>query len=79
MCKRCGQSVDHLLFHCPIAYDLWSMVFCLFGIHWVILYKVSEVLASWQGKFGRHRNRFMEVCAALFVLVLMVGAECEML
>ena len=56
MCKRCGESVDHLLLHCPIAYDLWSMVFCLFGIHWVMLYKVSEVLASWQGKFGRHRN-----------------------
>ena len=66
MCKRCGESVDHLLLHCPIAYDLWSMVFCLFGIHWVMLYKVSEVLASWQGKFGRHRNigvwRFVSHC-----------------
>ena len=41
---------------CPIAYELWSIVFCLFGIHWVMPYKVSELLASWQGKFGRHRN-----------------------
>ena len=49
MCKRCGKSVDRLLLHCPIAYDLWSMVFCLFGMHWVMLYKVSEVSASWQG------------------------------
>ena len=54
MCKKCGESVDHLLFHSPITYELWSMVFCLFGIHWVMLYKVSELLASWQGKFGRH-------------------------
>ena len=42
------------------------MIFCLFGIHWVMLYKVSEVLASWQGKFGRHRNiglwRFVPHC-----------------
>ena len=44
----------YFLLHCPIAYELWSMFFCLFGIHWVMPYKVSEVLASWQGKFGRH-------------------------
>ena len=36
MCKRCGESVDHLLLHCPIASELWSLVFCLFGIHWVM-------------------------------------------
>ena len=48
--------MDHLRLHCTIAYELWSMVFCLFGIHWVMPYKVSELLASWQGKFGRHRN-----------------------
>ena len=33
MCKRNGESVDQLLIHCPIAFDLWSMVFTLFGIH----------------------------------------------
>ena len=33
MCKRCGESVDHLLLHCPIDWELWSLVFCLFGIH----------------------------------------------
>ena len=47
MCKRCGESVDHVLLHCPTTYELWSMVFCLFGIYWVMPYKVSEVLASW--------------------------------
>ena len=25
MCKRNGESVDHHLIHCPIAFDLWSM------------------------------------------------------
>ena len=48
--------MNHLLLHCPIAYELWSMVFVFFGIHWVMPYKVSELLASWQGKFGRYRN-----------------------
>ena len=45
MCKRNEVSVDHLLIHCPIAFDLWSMVFTLFGIHWVILKIVVELLA----------------------------------
>ena len=29
MCKGCGESVDHLLLHCPIASEIWSMIFCL--------------------------------------------------
>ena len=33
MFKSCGNSVDHLLLHYPIACELWSLVFCLFGIH----------------------------------------------
>ena len=33
MCKSNGELVDHLLLHCPIVYELWSMVFTLFGIH----------------------------------------------
>ena len=28
----CGESVDHLLLHCSIEYELWYLVFCLFGI-----------------------------------------------
>ena len=52
MSKRCRESVDHLLLHCPIASELWSLVFCLFGLHCVMPLKVLEVFESWQGKFG---------------------------
>ena len=48
--------MDHLLLHCPIACELWSLVFCLFGIHWVMPHKVIELFESWQCMFGRHRN-----------------------
>ena len=32
VCKRCGELADHSLLHspAPIAYELWSLVFCLF-------------------------------------------------
>ena len=56
MCRRNGELVDHLLIHCPFAFDLWSMVFTLFGIHWVMPKTVVELVACRQGKFGRHRN-----------------------
>ena len=64
--KRVFVFVFINYFHCSIAYELWSMVFYLFGIHWAMLYKVSELLASWQSKFSRHQNidllRFASHC-----------------
>jgi hypothetical protein len=36
MCKRSGESVEHLLLHCSLARELWSMVFGLFGVQWVM-------------------------------------------
>ena len=52
MCKNCGESVDHLLLHCPITCELWSLVLCLFGTHWVMPLKVIGLFESWQGMFG---------------------------
>lgn len=51
MWKINGESVDHLLIHCPIATKLWSMVFTLCGIHLVMLKTAVDLLACWQGKF----------------------------
>ena len=56
MCKRNGESVDHLFLHCPIAFEMWTMVFTLFGIYWVMPKTLVDLLACWQGKFGRHHN-----------------------
>ena len=56
MCKRCGESVDHLLLHCPIAYEMWSMIFCLFGICWVMPQRVVDLLDCWSCNFRRHCN-----------------------
>ena len=34
MCKRSEETVDHLLFHCEVAYALWS---AFFWSVWVVL------------------------------------------
>ena len=47
--------MDHLLLHYPVAYDLWTMVWNLFGLCWVMPQRVLDLLAAWQGTFGKHR------------------------
>ena len=59
MCKCNSETVDHLFLHCSIAMELWDMVFGLFGISWVMPMVVVELLAYWQGRFGRHRNGYI--------------------
>ena len=56
MCKRSGESVDHLLLHCPLAWELWSMMLGLFGVHWVMPCHVLDFWAGWQGHYGNHCN-----------------------
>ena len=51
-----GEPVDHLFLHFPATMDLWSMVFGLFGVSWVMLKLVVGILPFWQGRFGWHQN-----------------------
>jgi hypothetical protein len=41
MCKRSGESVDHLLY-CSFAQELWSMIFGLFGVNgsWHVVFRI---------------------------------------
>ena len=56
LCKQSGESVDHLLLHCSLARELWSLVFGLFGVSWVMLCHVLHLWAGWQVNFGDTRN-----------------------
>jgi hypothetical protein len=48
--------VDHLLLHCPVAGELWSFVFCLFGVDWVISGCVLDHVAGWRNWFSKHSS-----------------------
>ena len=56
MCKCNCETVDHLFLHCPVALELWDMVFGLFGVYWVMPMFVVGLFACWQGQFAHHRN-----------------------
>lgn len=36
--------IDHPMIHCPIATELWSMVFGLCGVHWVMPKTITDLL-----------------------------------
>jgi hypothetical protein len=49
LCKEDGESIDYLYLHCNVANELWQLVFSMFGIWWVMLYHVVDLLAYWTG------------------------------
>ena len=51
-----GETVDHLLLHCPVAREIWSYVFWLFGVDWVILNCVLNLVVGWRNWFGKHSS-----------------------
>jgi hypothetical protein len=55
LCKRDGESVDHVLLHCDVAFALWNNIFSRFGISWVMPRSVLDLVACWW-KSGRSRS-----------------------
>ena len=54
--KRSREDVDHLFLHCSVAMELWSLVFGLFGVQWVMPRFVMDLFCSWMGNRGRHSS-----------------------
>ena len=45
-----GKIVDHLFIHCSVAFELWSLIFRMFGVQWVLPEKVLDLLCGWQSR-----------------------------
>jgi hypothetical protein len=53
MCKKNGESVDHILLHCEIAGALWNNIFNSVGLSWVMPRRVVDLFACWRSLWGR--------------------------
>ena len=56
MCCCDGESVDHLLLHCPVTHYLWTFMLQAFGIHWVMLGSEAGLLSCWHQWLGKHNS-----------------------
>jgi hypothetical protein len=52
MYKRSEKFVHCLLLHCEIARALWSAIFSLVGLVWIMLKRVVNLFACWRGLGG---------------------------
>ena len=50
MCHCSKETVDHLLIRCNMAFELWSFIFRMFGVQWVLQENVLDLLCGWQGR-----------------------------
>jgi hypothetical protein len=53
MCKKHGETVDHILLHCEVARVVWSYFYSLFGVEWVMPSSVLELMSGWGTLLGR--------------------------
>uniref|UniRef100_A0A2N9GN59 Reverse transcriptase domain-containing protein n=1 Tax=Fagus sylvatica TaxID=28930 RepID=A0A2N9GN59_FAGSY len=56
LCCSDGETVDHLLLHCPISHVLWSFLFRSFHVTWVVPRSVKDLFFGWRNWFGKHHS-----------------------
>jgi mannosylglycoprotein endo-beta-mannosidase len=52
LCRDNGESVDHVLLHCPFSRGIWNHVLGITNFQWVMPEKVSGVLWSWSRRLS---------------------------
>ena len=61
LCHCKGETVDHLLIHCELSHVLWSEVFLVFGIQWVMPKTVASLLFAWRNWFGKYLSNILNM------------------
>uniref|UniRef100_A0A2N9IL89 Reverse transcriptase zinc-binding domain-containing protein n=1 Tax=Fagus sylvatica TaxID=28930 RepID=A0A2N9IL89_FAGSY len=56
LCCSDGETVNHLLLHCPFSHGLWSFLFRSFHVNWVMPRSVKDLLFGWRIWFGKHHS-----------------------
>ena len=70
MCRCDEETMDHLLFHCKFVYALWSEVFLIFGIQWVMTKTVASLLLSWWNWLGKHSSNIWNMVPACLMWLI---------
>ncbi|RVW20626.1 Transposon TX1 uncharacterized 149 kDa protein [Vitis vinifera] len=70
------ESIDHILLHCGLARSLWSLLFSLFGVSWVLPSSIREALLGWLGPcVGKERKKVWLSAPLCFFLDCLEGKK----
>ena len=65
LCRCNEETVDHLLLHCKFARALWSEIFLVFVVQWVMLNTIVSLLfarRNWLGTFSSNIWNMVPAC-----------------
>lgn len=48
LCYGDGESIDHILIHCPFTVDIWNAMLQGFNMRWVFPRQVNSLLSGWR-------------------------------
>ena len=55
LCGREEENINHLMLFCTKVQDVWTLLFTIFGVNWVLSSSLRETLEGWQGSFARKK------------------------
>ena len=70
MCRGTGETVDHLMLHCPLMSGLWNYIFHSFGIQWILSAQVMDLLFAWRNWFGKHSSAIWNLVLAYLMWII---------
>lgn len=64
LCMKAEESCNHVLLWCPVAFELWSLIYNLLDINWAVAGSVREEL---QAQDGVHFDRKLSKMISLTI------------
>ena len=59
MCLEDEETVHHLLIHCPFAHRVWSALFEMFGMEWVMPRTLEDLFVQWHWRCKFIRGKIL--------------------
>lgn len=68
LCKKAAESCNHILLLCPLAYELWTIVYALTEINWVMVGTIKDETWVWEGICNK--REFVKLILLTILLVI---------
>ena len=72
-----GETIDRLLLHCKVAYALWSEVFPMFEIQWVMIKTIYVYHLFYLNKWHWFKKYFFRYMEFGVILLNVAGVSVE--